>query len=166
MDNVVVFYIDCKMLQIYEAACLTGVCVHRRFVNSEIAVLSRVLEFYEVSVHESSKLRLIWKCDLPYTASLLSRRIIRHILGIDKFVKVPIDPIRYPYISSSPIEICRKVCLISSLARSIMRQFPRMELHNIARLIHYMFKILGLNYDVRQASEGRLLYENVIKSWS
>ncbi len=163
MDNVTVFYVDAKSFRIYEAVCCSRICLIRSSCVREIVLSSRVSEFNEVEIHDKHGLRLVYECGTPYTASLLSTRIIAHFLDLRHFVKIPVNPVRYPYVSSAPIELCRKICLISSLAKSIIERLPIMKLRDVARLIHYMFKLLGLNYDVEQASEGRLLYEHIVK---
>ncbi len=144
---------------------------HKRREECSINLSARLLYFKEVPLSKSRKyignmlhIRDFEDLSPPfYTASLLSRKIIRHFLNTNDFIKVPLDPVKFPYISSAPLEICRKVCIICTLARGIIEKFS-LDIKLTVSLIHYLFKLMSFNYDVEQACIGRLVYENMLFS--
>jgi len=99
------------------------------------------------------------------TSTLLSKKIISKLIKIpqDCIRKIAIDSRIFPYISSSYLEICRKIGIIFILNDYIVSRFIRVVSCSNVHILHYLFMLLGFNYNSNFATLGRICFEKLRK---
>ncbi len=110
----------------------------------------------EISRYPTGLNGVVARSSTIHVATLLSKSIISKILHVPVYAirKLSVDIRRYPYVSSSYIEICRKIGIVFTIHDCIILKLMRKLEYN-KYLIHYLLMLLGYNYDVEYAILGR-----------
>ncbi|NPA23411.1 MAG: hypothetical protein GXO23_03845 [Crenarchaeota archaeon] len=95
--------------------------------------------------------------------SVFSQAIIRRIVGSGVIVRnIPINCEYFPYVSSSDVEIVRKIGLIHIINDIFIRRLidsGALDDRERVCILHYVLMVLGYNYDSSKVSLGRVMYE-------